>query len=129
MVVIAAVPSNLWEDAERDVIANARKIGLNLLNVAEGGNAPKGSAVASRINGLKTARNPENYVWRLSKRLGQAEQQSTNLETRKRLAGIGTLFSDAVKQHKKAGTLDALNAKIKALFARKGWEGQTAHAA
>jgi hypothetical protein len=59
-----------WQAAERQAIARAREMGLDLLNMADGGNEPPaGRAGAAAGRAAAKARHPQ--LWALKKEMGQ----------------------------------------------------------
>jgi hypothetical protein len=69
------VPESLWEEAERSMIANARKAYPDLLNLADGGGQPKTNAAAQRKLGATLAKRRDKRLWKLKLNLGQALQR------------------------------------------------------
>lgn len=68
-VIEDSVPSDVWEDVEIRLIAEARARGDRILNVADGGNAPFCPRETRSVNGKKTSRK-HPIVWWLLKTLG-----------------------------------------------------------
>lgn len=81
-VVVAVCEPGSWAEVERERISDARRAGLRLLNVADGGNEPSCSTAVRAANGRKNARaihdDPNRRrLWELKRNLGQHLRDGT----------------------------------------------------
>lgn len=80
MTILARVPADRWQGEERRQIAEARRAGVRLLNLADGGDQPScptatraanGKAVAAAVHG-----DPDRKaVWNIKRRMGLSLKQ------------------------------------------------------
>jgi hypothetical protein len=108
-----------WVSAERDAIAFAREIGVNLLNLADGGDQPpmaSKEALASSARKM-TAKRPK-YIMRLFRRL---ECNVRTVERRRKSPyekgrNAIKVLSELLDACRKNNTVDALNEMIRVKF-------------
>lgn len=103
MVVIRATPD--WVSAERELIADARAHGLNLLNISPGGTEPP-SPIDSKAWQTALRKRPK-HVMRAYRRLELAVRKGS-----KSCAIALEKFSHLVDWHREHGTLAALDARL-----------------
>lgn len=114
MRVIEETNAECWQSVERRLIAGARRSGVNLLNVADGGESPHCPTDVRVKNAIKaTASRPKN-VMRCYRRMESFIRMAkkNGCETEVRLVEALDAFKASVARNRANGTLALLDERL-----------------
>ena len=71
LMILVSVKEDKWQETEISAISQAKVLGIDLLNVAEGGDHPLCPREVRAENGRKNAASRNHRLWWLKRKLGE----------------------------------------------------------